>query len=306
MLNKVRSESALTKIIPRKALIKKSRIPQKIQEKTRKLNYIDYSDAFGLRDTRERLSSRGFKNVIPSRYVGVEIEMSKAQTDKIASNEWKAVMGYCSAFKDDGSVSGDGIELNTIPARGLAYHKQIEVIGDNLKALGCRADSSCGLHVHIDASDYNGSDTFKLLNLWARIEGQVFKMVKKSRMNGTYCRPMNNNDSRRIIESKHLLENNTPNKVIDRFPPRDGRYHALNTYSFSEHGTFEFRLYHGTTNKTEIALWGMFCSYLVDFAKASTLSKIRSVTAENWIDVVLEGQPLLKKYVNKQISKYNK
>ena len=301
-VSKKLKKKKLAPVIPDKTILKALRVPKLIKDKSKAFSFKQEEDLFGARLDREaRLSSRDYKTVIPNRYVGIEIELNNAGLNKADKAEWKDLAGYCSAIKNDGSVDGDGVELNTVPARGLAFHKQIEVVGASLKALGAKANKSCGLHVHVDASDYTGADAFKLALLWAKIEGLVFETLPVSRRTNTYCGKYSNSIIEKIKASKHKLEHTTVDPVLRRFG-LGSKYQGLNFGSYFRLKTFEFRCHEGTSDGTEMALWGMVCAEIVSFAKRNPISAIRELALPD-LTPIFKEHPILLKYIKARIKK---
>lgn len=297
----VPKKKRLAPTLPEKGVIKALRVPKVIKDKSKGYKFQDDHALFNVRDNTARLSSKDYRKVIPNRYVGVEIELSNAGLNKAATEPWKDLAGYCSAVKTDGSVDGDGVELNTIPARGLAFHKQIEVVGESLKALKAKANASCGLHVHIDAADFDGSATFRLALLWAKIEDLVYNTLPVRRRTNTYCAKLGESQKRDILAAKHKLIHTTPRHVMDRFRLGD-KYRGLNFGAHYRLNTFEFRCHEGTSSGTEMALWGMVCAEIVSFAKRSTIAEIRAIEFNDF-SPIFKDHPIILKYLAARTAK---
>jgi len=114
----------------------------------------------------------------------------------------------------------------------------------NIKIDG-RVNKQCGLHVHVDARHLgkNGlrtaEETYDILAS-APVARQFKKLVSPSRRKNKYCRWRNNR--------------------------RGGnRYAAFNYHSMSEHGTIEFRMHQGSTNKQKIEAWALLCQWTLNY-----------------------------------------
>jgi hypothetical protein len=95
-----------------------------------------------------------------------------------------------------------------------------------LKVLGASVNSSCGLHVHLDARDGAGrSIATRLKNSLPLLK----KLVPKSRLNNSYC--------------------------LDDVSTRGKRYAKINRESLRKHRTIEVRMHSGTTDFTKIKNW---------------------------------------------------
>lgn len=136
--------------------------------------------------------------------------------------------------------------------RELCYH---------LNKKHAYTNNTCGLHVHVDASFVSAMSTSQasrffehIRKLYAKHEDVFDARMNRTRQKdrNTYCRTMkwalaDRND--RSIDYDHT------------------RYVKLNTCSFIQHGTIEFRHHHGTTDSAEIIEWVKTCLLFVNHAK---------------------------------------
>lgn len=266
----------------------------------------DLSDIVWAHNKSIKLSSKDYKQIAPKRFVGVEIELSRGGLHHLKTSDWETLASYCSAVKNDASVLGDGLELNTIPSRGSAFHQQMEKVGKSLKNLKAKADKSCGLHVHVDASDFKGIDIFKTLLVWGGIQDIIYKTLPQKRRTTSYAKPFPQDFINRVVGSRHRIRDETALSVINRFRLND-RYTGLNFRAWSTNRpTLEFRLHEGTANGMEITLWSMLCAEIISFAKKSTISDIRGKTGEQLIAGICKDLPFLLKYIERRTAKYNK
>lgn len=127
-----------------------------------------------------------------SRTVSAEIEFfgGGAGVDAVLDS-WQA------SCVRDGSVT-DGAEINTAPSSGSAFVKQLTDVSDFLVATGAKVDSRCGLHIHVDAGDFDYRAYVRLLWVWAIIEGAMYGMVPACREAGIYAR-------KRVGEIRQML-----------------------------------------------------------------------------------------------------
>lgn len=94
-----------------------------------------------------------------------------------------------------------------------------------------KVNSTCGLHVHLDARNYNETRMFRNLVNSQRL---LYSMVPRSRYTNQYCKPNNSNN----------------------LGDYDGcRYWGINPESYDKHGTIEVRLHCGSVNATKIVNW---------------------------------------------------
>lgn len=131
----------------------------------------------GLREARANRSRR---------FVSAEIEVARVNRDNGVST---AVKDWGGAIVDDGSLGSYGFEINTAPAGGDLYIKQVTEICDALRESGGTVDGRCGTHVHVDARDLKYLEMRRLLQLYASFEDVFFGMVPESRRDSQYCQP---------------------------------------------------------------------------------------------------------------------
>lgn len=195
---------------------------------------------------------------------------------------------------EDGSLPSTGYELNTVPCAGDHYLKHITELGDRLTRVGAHVTAVCGLHVHIDASDYTFYDMRRLVMLYAKLEPAMFAMMPASRRDSNYCFPCGEryvkglSNEHRSKEAKALLIDNvyaatgstyhgSAFKQVRNTKWGSARYSALNIHSWVYRGTIEFRLHTGTVNPTKIIAWGMLCASILDAAMRMTEAEINAI-----------------------------
>lgn len=152
------------------------------------------------------------------RTVGLEIEL------QYRSGYRPEVPRELGGWHNDSSIyqplgCGTG-EFVTNPAWGDDLLTLLTNVAEKLNR--CRTDASCGLHVHINASDLTDQQVTNIHNAWFRLQDLFFSVIKPTRRGNVYCRP---ND---VVIDKH------------------DRYKALNVSARQKHGTLEFRLHHGS------------------------------------------------------------
>src|SRR5581483_998693 len=89
---------------------------------------------------------------------------------------------------DEGAEDEEGTEWRSPPFKGDGgldrLFRDVKLIRD----MGYRANQSCGLHVHVDAIDFDEDDKLSLWKFAKHIEPDVFKFVARSRENNSYCK----------------------------------------------------------------------------------------------------------------------
>ncbi|WP_322176748.1 amidoligase family protein [Acutalibacter caecimuris] len=224
---------------------------------------------------------------------GIEIEMTgitrAAATQVIAghfSTSATHVGGIYDAFavRDGDSrqwkvVSDSSIRLETRrgQTRNTAYAVEfvspickyedigtIQEIIRKLRAAGAKVNSSCGIHIHIDASPHDVKTLRNIVNIMAAKEDLLYKTLKVDVHREHYCAKA---DTRFLDElnakrptSMDTLESIWYNGRSGRnYHYDESRYHGLNLHSVFSKGTIEFRLFNSTLHAGEIKSYIQLC-----------------------------------------------
>ena len=209
------------------------------------------------------------------RYIGIEAEYASGEPDP----EWARIWG--AGIVEDGSLPRGGYELVSAPAAGELFEAQIREM--------CRGagdvTTACGLHVHVDASDYTWADMRRLIFAYASIEDELFRAVPESRRNNHYCTRCAADYVRLVsrtagTEEKIIACTGNIKLRLQRDAKPSGRYRALNLCCWFRQGTVELRLGAGSANPSKIISWASFFRDLVGYAKTHPLKACRVATIE--------------------------
>lgn len=174
--------------------------------------------------------------------------------------EWKIVR--------DGSIHPEGyrrsstsgeykVELNS-PKLEYAEMEKLQEVIRSLRRAGGRVNSSCGMHVHVDASKHTPQSLKNVLSIMYSKEDILFAALKvnPSRIS-SYCQPV---DEPILEEIRKLPSGASMDQLKDRwYQGGDGsdyhyhssRYRACNMHSVFYHGTVEWRLFNSTLHAGE-------------------------------------------------------
>ena len=248
---------------------------------------------FNSKLTFHEASTRQRRQNKSQRLISAEIEVASVTGDKKAIE--KVVRKWNGNIVRDASLPESGFEINTAPAGGDIYVKQIRDICGKLAKANARISSRCGLHVHLDARDYNFNDLNRLIKVYAAIEPALFSMVPANRHTSKYCIKCGDKLEQSIQNSYNHLQlkekvitavYNEPNSIAYRDTkrgagPGTGRYYALNLHSWFYRGTIECRLFDGTVDPDEIINWGVMWAKVLDFSLHSSDDEIARVANKN-------------------------
>lgn len=215
-----------------------------------------------------------FKQVKTKRFVGIEIEVCGLHRPGGQTIVDQTVNRWGGNRVGDGSLPSGGFELRTCPASGDILALQVKQICEALTSAQAWVDHRAGLHVHVDCRDMTWFDLRRLMALFYRIQPALFEACLSNRSDNRYCQGLQPNfyeavqriktvrDARRIMGE--LLYGSW---MISRYRDQhyvNSRYYALNLHSWTERGSVETRMRHGSVNAEEITTWARFCAGLAD------------------------------------------
>ena len=186
-----------------------------------------------------------------------------AATDR-KGRTWKCV--------SDGSLNdrSGGCEVVT-PILQYEDIEDLQKIVRLLRENGAKADSSCGIHVHVDASRHTVDSLQRLMNFAVGRQDLFYEaLAVTERRTAQYCRKMDKGLFKAIqqdsVRTKASLErlwysrlNSGYSGSIDHGHYNSTRYHGINLHAFFTKGTVEFRLFNGTTHAGKIKAYIQFC-----------------------------------------------
>ncbi|MET3035827.1 amidoligase family protein [Chryseobacterium sp. NRRL B-14859] len=226
-----------------------------------------------------------------TRKFGVEIEFFGAQDTALNQNfrasglevrnesynhstrpHWK--------FVSDGSIRGNNAKEMVSPVlQGTEGLKDFRKACKALRLSNAQVNTTCGVHVHLDANDYSIENFKTLLKNQFLIENKIDKMMPKSRRGNRnhYCKGYRSNSQEVFFRN---IDNCTTVNMLDRLFVN--RYFKLNILSYQRHGTVEFRQHGASTNFLKIKNWILICARLVEFSKQNILlTDINQILDEN-------------------------
>lgn len=159
----------------------------------------------------------------------------------------------------DASVNG-GFEVVSPILVGEAGIAEAEVVARALDDAGASVNSTCGLHVHFDASDLSVNHIKTILRRYHKHEHEIDAFMPKSRRGNEnqYCLSL------APVISERLENAATMDELIRC---ERSRYFKINLQSLGRHGTLEFRQHSGTVNAAKIVNWVRFLAEFIDECK---------------------------------------
>jgi hypothetical protein len=207
-------------------------------------------------------------------------------------NAWQVRDSSGRAWKlvNDASIrveGGEAVEL----VSPICQYEDIETIQELVRLLragGAKANSSCGIHIHIDASTHTARSIRNISNIMVSKEDLIFKALKVDESRARrYCKKaedkfideINRKKPQSLTEVKRLWYSGGDGS---RQHYHDSRYHALNLHSVFQKGTIEFRMFNGTTHAGKIKAYIQFCLAISHQAMTQrSASKQKTVTSND-------------------------
>lgn len=129
-----------------------------------------------------------------------------------------------------------------------------------------KVNSSCGIHIHIDASPHDARSLRNITNIMYSKEDLIYKALKVNvARENRYCRKVNQSFIDKLNQKKpkdisrveEIWYDGDTSRKLEHYD--DSRYRALNLHSVFSKGTIEFRLFNGTLHAGEIKSYIQFC-----------------------------------------------
>jgi len=145
----------------------------------------------------------------------------------------------------------------------------LQEIVRKLRAAGAIANSSTGIHVHVDGANHTPASLTRLVNYFVGRQDLFYEALEIGERANRWCRKMNptllkamkhTDKNRNAVEQVWYSDvNDQYSGGIDHSHYNQTRYHGANLHAFFTKGTVEFRLFNGTTHAGRIKAYVQFC-----------------------------------------------
>lgn len=180
--------------------------------------------------------------------------------------QWKVMSDSSICAEARGGRSGSGLYCVELVTPICKYDdiESIQEIVRKLRAAGAKVNDSCGIHVHVDASNHTPQTLRNMVNIMASKEDLLYKALKIKVNRENYCKKADtrflDDVNRRRPSSMRDLENIWYNGSGNRYTHYDdSRYRGLNLHSVFSKGTVEFRLFNSTLHAGEVKSYIQIC-----------------------------------------------
>lgn len=239
-----------------------------------------------------------------NRNFGVEIEAYNCTRDRLARELTTAgirvqVEGYNHTdhadhwkLVTDASLHGNNtFELVSPILHGEQGLEELEKVCWVLDLCDVKVNDTCGLHVHMDAAEFDLQTWKNLILTYKRLEGVIDHFMPRSRRNNTYCKGLT------TITEATINRASTINDLRAAFS--NNRYHKVNLEAYARHRTVEFRQHGGSTNFTKMSAWIHFLAKMITFAKQG---KVQIGTTLQNIPFLTESEKLYFRLRTKKLA----
>lgn len=257
------------------------------------------------------MNSVKYKKFTAKRHFGLELEVGKEISisriqEVIASNSFVPVKtgfyratlnnsywevkhdGSCGKNVDKYGINEGGYEIVSYKGYSIKDLTHICKIGQKVKQAGCIVNKNCGMHLHVDVSDFTVSQMGVMIANWLCIEKVLLQAVPSVRKNNKFCNPMQNLRPKlkeTIANGLQVWNHYKPytSKLHDNFDRRCAMnivnfYRSINLKSFKR-CTVEFRFPEGTLVPQTIKNWGRI---LINFVNKMANQKLIISSIKNY------------------------
>lgn len=195
-------------------------------------------------------------------YIAVKIEAAGVPCvaegyNHTTRNHWKVVSD--GSVKNELGQTGGCFELVSPPMTDMV---ELEKVCEVLKRIGATANTTCGLHVHFDASGISADLCKKIIRRYADNENKIDAFMPASRKDPFFCRSV------KMVADRSDRASNWEELRNNAFG--GNRYYKVNVQSYQRHGTLEFRQHSGTVEFVKISNWVEFVWNFIKTTDAST------------------------------------
>ena len=154
----------------------------------------------------------------------------------------------------------------------ILQYEDLEDLQNIVRALreaGAIANSSCGIHVHVDGKKHTPESLTRLVNFATGRQDLFYEALQIGSRADQWCHKMSPELLRAMkntVRSNGNMEATWYSRANDNYAGgidhqhyNSTRYHGINLHAYFTKGTVEFRLFNGTTHAGKIKAYVQFC-----------------------------------------------
>ena len=207
-----------------------------------------------------------------SRFVGIESEViteSGSASDYV--DEDRTIPKFFTVV-EDGSLNEGGVEfVTTMPIIGDNVNIALDSLQEAIEDEWNTVDSSCGLHIHMNALDMGFVEIKSLLMIMSRIQYKLYESIPECRRDTSYAKEIDLSPLAisRIGSLSELVDSYysmAETRISDQ-KYNDARYIGTNIHSRFYLGSIEFRYHEGVASSKPIKDWILFLNSIMTASK---------------------------------------
>jgi hypothetical protein len=143
------------------------------------------------RDLQKHIPNRRQLTRLPNpRLIGAEPEINNIKQLGKSRALQEAIDKWGDLVVEDGSigVQPTAFEINTQPSGGDLFLDHMKDLCDGLAKMDAQPSQKCGIHIHIDCSDYTMYDLRRLIEIYVKTERALFDLCHPYRLNYQYSK----------------------------------------------------------------------------------------------------------------------
>lgn len=208
-----------------------------------------------------------------SRYIGTYYKIYEATDRK--GRTWKAMSdgSIRCQVKRNGRIANASGEYSCEIVSPILQYEDIEDLQNLVRELvkaGAMANTSCGIHVHVDGANHTPESLTRLLNFAAGRQDLIYEALEIGDRANRWChkispelfKAMKASGKQSMAAAERVWyssANDGYGGTIDHQHYNATRYHGINLHAYFTKGTVEFRLFNGTTHAGKIKAYIQFC-----------------------------------------------
>ncbi len=217
----------------------------------------------------------------------------KLMSDASIHPECQSEDGYLRLEKDSREGKPYKVEMVT-PKLTYAELPRLQECMRRVTAIGAKVNDSCGLHVHVDASNHNRQSLKNLIGIMYSKEDILFKALRVNEERAAqWCQKVR---EPMLKKARTLSSDETSNLSLleniwyegfedDGRTRRDhynaSRYYALNLHSVFYRGTVEWRCFNSTLDPVQAAAYVNLCLAMSAQAIAQRSTVMKKTRSDN-------------------------
>lgn len=200
-----------------------------------------------------------------------------------SSRTWKIMRdSSINPVRNDGTneyIDEYRVEMVTPP---LNYEdiETLQTIIRKLREAGAKANSSCGIHIHVDGANHTPKSLKKLISFMVARQDLIYEALNIGARGDQWCRKLSPQLLVEMRKDKNLSKSSAESiwyssandnycGGIDHQHYNSTRYHGVNLHSYFSKGTVEFRLFNSTLHAGKIKAYIQFCLAVSSWAITS-------------------------------------